>query len=226
MPPYNGFHAFRSVFGSRATSRRTRGASATSSGAGPGLPKRVAFRLGSAAVLGSGAYMAWQLPNDDSDFMDLKTSNIPWVQDLAAKESVQEVLNPGQMLRQNLIGKLLVEQDHLFEAMIQSGQILEFRCFYEPTEKRFHSVVQLGRDVCGFPQTVHGGLTAAIMDETFGGLGVCLWKSGALGFRPPAYTARLEVDYKKKIPAGTVIKCSTGLQKVEDRKVSSIQILL
>jgi acyl-coenzyme A thioesterase PaaI-like protein len=76
------------------------------------------------------------------------------------------------------------------------------------------------RDVCGFPQTVHGGLTAAIMDETFGGLGVSLWKSGTLGFRPPAYTAHLEVDYKKKIPAGTVIKCSTGLQKIEDRKAS------
>ncbi len=46
-------------------------------------------------------------------------------------------------------------------------------------------------------QTVHGGLTAAIIDETFGGLGICCWKAGALGFRPPAYTARLEVDYKK-----------------------------
>lgn len=53
------------------------------------------------------------------------------------------------------------------------------------------------RDVCGYPQTVHGGLTAAIVDETLGGLGVCMWRSGALGFRPPAYTARLEVDYKK-----------------------------
>jgi hypothetical protein len=53
------------------------------------------------------------------------------------------------------------------------------------------------RDVCGFPQTVHGGLTAAIMDETLGGLGICMWQSGALGFRPPAYTARLEVNYKR-----------------------------
>ncbi len=51
--------------------------------------------------------------------------------------------------------------------------------------------------MCGFPQTVHGGLTAALVDETVGGLAVALWRSGALGFRPPAYTARLEVDYKK-----------------------------
>ena len=73
--------------------------------------------------------------------------------------------------------------------------------------------------MCGFPQTVHGGLTAAIVDETLGGLCVSLWRSGALGFRPPAYTARLEVDYKKKIPAGSIILCTTELEKVEDRKV-------
>ena len=70
-----------------------------------------------------------------------------------------------------------------FEAMIQSGQIVELRCFYDHEEKEFHSVVQLGRDVCGFPQTVHGGLTAAIMDETLGGLGVSLWRSGAIGWQ-------------------------------------------
>ena len=51
--------------------------------------------------------------------------------------------------------------------------------------------------MCGFPQTVHGGLTAALVDETFGGLSVSIWRAGKLGFRPPAYTARLEVDYKQ-----------------------------
>jgi acyl-coenzyme A thioesterase PaaI-like protein len=44
---------------------------------------------------------------------------------------------------------------------------------------------------------MHGGLTAAIVDETFGGLAISLWKSGALGFKAPAYTARLEIDYLK-----------------------------
>ncbi|KAG2439859.1 hypothetical protein HYH02_010491 [Chlamydomonas schloesseri] len=53
------------------------------------------------------------------------------------------------------------------------------------------------REVCGFPQTVHGGLTAAVVDETLGGLAVALWRAGQLGFRPPAYTARLDVDYMR-----------------------------
>ncbi len=106
-----------------------------------------------------------------------------------------------------------------FDTMMQSGQIVELKCFYDKSKKEFHSVIQLGKDVCGYPQTVHGGLTATIMDETFGGLGVCLWKEGSLGFRPPAYTARLEVDYKKKIPAGSLVLCSTQLEKIENRKV-------
>ncbi len=93
------------------------------------------------------------------------------------------------------------------------------RCYFDKKRRQFHAVVSLGKDVCGFPMTVHGGLTAAIFDETFGGLGICMWKDGALGFRPPAYTARLEVDYKKKIPAGSIILCSTSVESIDDRKV-------
>mmetsp|Transcript_32245 Transcript_32245/g.71351 ORF Transcript_32245/g.71351 Transcript_32245/m.71351 type:complete len:278 (+) Transcript_32245:89-922(+) len=181
--------------------------------------KNVALRVGSAMVLGGGAVMAWsQNPANEME-KSLSTSSVPWVQQLSQQEQVEEMLNPGQMLRKHPVGKLIVDQDHLFDTMVQSGQIQEFRCFYDYATKQFHSVVQLGKDVCGFPQTVHGGLTAAIVDETFGGLGVCLWKSGALGMRPPAYTARLEVDYKKKIPAGSLILCTTHLEKVEDRKI-------
>ncbi len=31
-----------------------------------------------------------------------------------------------------------------FEVMMQSKQIKEFRCFFEPKSNKFHSVVQLG----------------------------------------------------------------------------------
>lgn len=48
--------------------------------------------------------------------------------------------------------------------------------------------------MCGHPQTVHGGLTAAIIDETFGGLAVSVWLQGKLGVISPPYTARLEVS--------------------------------
>lgn len=83
----------------------------------------------------------------------------------------------------------------------------------------FHSVVVLGKEVCGYPQTVHGGLTAAIIDETLGGLYTALLTSGGLGLRMPGLTARLEIDYKKRIAAPAVIHVSTEVESIEPRKV-------
>ena len=44
---------------------------------------------------------------------------------------------------------------------------------------------------------MHGGLTAAIVDESFGFLWLSLRSKGQLPFRGPAFTAHLEVDYKQ-----------------------------
>ena len=44
---------------------------------------------------------------------------------------------------------------------------------------------------------MHGGLTAAIVDESFGFLWLSLRSNGQLPFRGPAFTAHLEVDYKQ-----------------------------
>ena len=51
------------------------------------------------------------------------------------------------------------------------------------------------------------------------GLYVCLWTSGALGFRPPGLTARLEVDYVAKLPSASLIQCSVSLDDIDRRKV-------
>jgi acyl-coenzyme A thioesterase PaaI-like protein len=80
-------------------------------------------------------------------------------------------------------------------------------------------VVVLGKEVCGYPSTVHGGLTAAIIDETLGGLYTALLTSGGLGLRMPGLTARLEIDYKKRIAAPSVIHVATEVESVEPRKV-------
>lgn len=177
--------------------------------------------LGGGAALIAGGTTAFALAQNyaPEEAQDLASDKVPWVSAIAVGVDVEEVQSPGQMLRRHPIGKLVVEQDHLFETMIQSNQIKEFRCFYDTKKQIFYSVVALGKEVCGFPQTVHGGLTAALVDETFGGLSVSIWRAGKLGFRPPAYTARLEVDYKQKIPAGSIILVSTEVEKVQDRKV-------
>lgn len=57
-------------------------------------------------------------------------------------------------------------------------------------------------DVCGYPRIVHGGLTAAIIDESFGFLFYALRRHKQLPFFGPAFTAHLEVSYKRVRPPG------------------------
>ena len=47
---------------------------------------------------------------------------------------------------------------------------------------------------------------------------VSLWVAGKLGVKPPGLTAKLEVDYLKKLAADTVIVCTTELLSFEGRK--------
>eukprot|EP00878_Enallax_costatus_P004142 GHUV01004371.1.p1 GENE.GHUV01004371.1~~GHUV01004371.1.p1 ORF type:complete len:298 (+),score=91.03 GHUV01004371.1:262-1155(+) len=176
---------------------------------------RFAFGL----VTGGTASAAWRWKNDDEAAGPFETAEVEWVQDLAAREGMKEMLVPGQMLRKHPIGQLIAGDDHLFETMRKSDQVREFRCFYNTKERKFYSVVMLGKDVCGYPSTVHGGLTAALVDESFGGLYTSLLTTGNLGATLPGLTARLEMDYKKKIPAGTVLLITTELDSVEPRKV-------
>lgn len=39
-----------------------------------------------------------------------------------------------------------------------------------------------------------------------------IWKSGDLGFSLPAVTARLEVDYRNRLPQNSVVHCTTRLE--------------
>lgn len=186
------------------------------------LVQRAGLKLaGGAMVLGGGAGAVTFMTREEQAELEesSETAKLPWVAALAASPGMREVLVPGQQLRRHPVGQLVSEQDHLFETMLRSDQIREFRCFFDPSKREFHSVVVLGKDVCGYPSTVHGGLTAAIVDETFGGLYVALLTSGGLGLRLPGVTARLEVDYKRPVAAPTVLQVSAEVESVEARKV-------
>ena len=71
-----------------------------------------AVRLGSVlAVAGGGAGFALSQTSEEESLGS--TADLPWVAELASRQSVTEVLSPGQQLRQHPIGKLIVDQDHL-----------------------------------------------------------------------------------------------------------------
>ena len=69
-------------------------------------------------------------------------------------------------------------------------------CTFNAEKREFSSLVTLGNNVCGHPTIVHGGLTAAIVDETLGGLNYLLKKRNMLD-SGPAFTVHMTMDWKK-----------------------------
>jgi acyl-coenzyme A thioesterase PaaI-like protein len=65
----------------------------------------------------------------------------------------------------------------------------------------------------GAPGLAHGGLLAAAFDETLGALN---WLLGR-----PAVTARLEVDFRRPVPVGTVLRIDAEVLGVDRRKIYS-----
>jgi hypothetical protein len=74
------------------------------------------YKLGTAALIGGGAVTVYGTAQQSPNAEDMETSQIPWVQELANKEGMREVLVPGQMLRKHPIGQLISEDDHMVGA--------------------------------------------------------------------------------------------------------------
>lgn len=144
------------------------------------------------------------------------TPGTGWETELAAQPGTVRVLTSESLLAQD---HPFLEDDHMFSAFVSKGIVQDLTGYYNPDAKCWHSVIALGREVCGFPRVVHGGLTAALFDESFGGLLFSLKQQRALDFWGPAYTVNLEVQYKAKIPAGATLLCSAELERTEGRKL-------
>ena len=113
-------------------------------------------------------------------------------------------------------------------------------CLFDSKTRTFYTIAHLGNNVCGHPGVVHGGLTAALMDDTLGGLvyvlkhtqqaegnGVDSEGDGlpaptvppALTVPPgPAFTVQLDVSYRTPVPAGATVCVSAELTRVDGRK--------
>lgn len=76
------------------------------------------------------------------------------------------------------------------------------------------ALYNLTSNVCGHKGLVHGGLTAAMFDETF----------GVVMFAHPSvprytFTASLTVNYRKPLPAAQTVAIVAGVERVDGRKV-------
>ncbi|KAL0049898.1 hypothetical protein WJX82_000211 [Trebouxia sp. C0006] len=151
----------------------------------------------------------------DRDALNSKTGlqSVDWLDAFRADPANEPVLTAGAMLSNN--AKL--PPDHIFSAFLKVGLLQDMLCTFNADKQEFSSLITLGKNVCGHPTIVHGGLTAAIVDETFGGLNYVMKKRGMLD-PGPAFTVHMVTDWKKPIPAGSHIICTASLDSIEGRK--------
>ena len=189
------------------------------------LPAATAAIIGGSLSL---AYNKFVLGNDDNktttlsqqqaeDSKSKKTMSMAWQRGIGEQPGTIKVLDKEMLLAQD---HPFLEDDHMFSAFISRGIIQDINGYYNSKCNKFQAVVALGREVAGFPKVVHGGLTAAIFDEAFGGLLFSLKKDGNVATSwGPAYTVALEVAYKHKIPAGALVLCTAELESLQGRKM-------
>lgn len=102
--------------------------------------------------------------------------------------------------------------------MLRQDLIRDLQFIWNPETGEFHTIIALGADIAGHPRITHGGFSAAVLDETTGGLVFEGKKDGRLG-PGRAFTARLEVDYRKPLPTNVEIICTARIASVEGRKI-------
>ena len=84
--------------------------------------------------------------------------------------------------------------------------------FHDNEGKTFTSVQWLGKELCGHPGIIHGGLLATILDE---GLARCSFLALP---NHVAMTASLEVNYRAPCMAEQAVVLKATTTKVEGRK--------
>lgn len=69
-----------------------------------------------------------------------------------------------------------------FLSLIEHHFIRDMAVLYQAPAMTVHTAIRLGVAVCGHPTIVHGGLTGAIFDETFGALLFNMRREGQVAF--------------------------------------------
>ena len=143
-------------------------------------------------------------------------SNIDWVQDLFAEPDTDLLATCGAMSSNK--ANTGIDPDHMFLTMLRQRLIDDICFMFNAKQQIFHTLVAIGTEVAGHPRITHGGFSASLIDETTGGLVFELKKAGLLG-EGPAFTARLEVDFRKPLPTDMVVICTAKVLSIEGRKI-------
>jgi 3'-phosphoadenosine 5'-phosphosulfate synthase len=98
---------------------------------------------------------------------------------------------------------------HLLHSSLSGPEKLEHYSLSISQDKReLRGELRLGSKVCGHPAFIHGGAIASVCDDAMG----MLFLSSGHG---SGFTANLNVNYRKPIPAGTNLAVVCSVDRVE-----------
>ncbi|KAL4890014.1 HotDog domain-containing protein [Aspergillus ambiguus] len=105
---------------------------------------------------------------------------------------------------------------HLLALVRKADQNLPTNAPDSDGDPDFIVFVHLGPDLCGFQDTVHGGVLAALLDEA---LGLCAESSELVSnSKVRLYTAGLEIAYRSPVFTPSVAVIKTWIKRREGRK--------
>ncbi|ORX99559.1 HotDog domain-containing protein [Clohesyomyces aquaticus] len=91
----------------------------------------------------------------------------------------------------------------------------------EPRIREVRTIMDLGDGLNGHPRILHGGFVATMLDEVFGVLilsNLVLERESG-GSVTSCFTAYLNTNYKRPVPAPGVVLCTAKFERKEGRKI-------
>jgi len=93
-----------------------------------------------------------------------------------------------------------------------SHRVMVNRTYYNESERRSATILNVGWALCGWPWVVHGGVIATILDE-------CMGRCAIMSFpAKTGVTANLTLDYRRIWKAGQMVVVHTKVTEVSERK--------
>jgi acyl-CoA hydrolase len=100
---------------------------------------------------------------------------------------------------------------HSFVSGKKDSKAIRVRYFARESTREFVGRAWFGPEAEGPPGHVHGGAQAALLDE---GMGAAAWFAGH-----PVLAAKIEVNFKRPLPLGSIVFLRTEIERVEASKI-------
>ncbi len=105
----------------------------------------------------------------------------------------------------------LPPQKNCFVCGTSDDDRIDIRYYWHEETSEISAEVTFGPLAQGPPDHVHGGATAAVLDEA---MGICAWMAGHM-----VLAVNLNVDFKQMIPLASTLRVKSSLEKVHGRKI-------